>query len=145
MQAASGPTTYQLHILVARRVVIVTGKLGLCAFPAGDYIYTGSARKNLESRVARHLNRVKTLRWHIDYLLADTAVEIIGVTRSRGAECTVNQKTLGEIIIPRFGATDCRNGCGSHLKYLGATDHHRRSEPWRPISPLDGARRGVVK
>lgn len=125
MQAASSPTTYQLHILVARRVVVAAGKLGPCDFPAGEYIYTGSAKQNIESRIARHLTRVKTLRWHIDYLLAAPGVEIIGVVRRAGPECTVNQKTLGEIIVPRFGATDCRNGCGSHLKYLGATDHRR--------------------
>lgn len=145
MHSASGPTTYQLYILVARRVVVTVGKLGPCDFPAGEYIYTGSAKKTIESRIARHLTRVKTLRWHIDYLLAAPEVEIIGVARWAEAECTVNQRSLGATIVPRFGTTDCRNGCGSHLKFIGATDDRPQPAAWRSISPLDGARNGVVK
>lgn len=145
MHTASGPTTYQLHILVTKRVVITVGKLGPCDFPAGEYIYTGTAKKTIESRIARHLRRLKTLRWHIDYLLAAPEVEIIGVARRLGPECTINQRTLGEIIVPRFGATDCRNGCGSHLKFIGATYDRFQPAAWRSISPLDGARNGVVK
>lgn len=120
MQAPVGAATYQLHILVAKDVVVAVGKLGSCRFPAGEYIYTGSAKKNIAARIARHLSPAKTKRWHIDYLLAAPEVEIIGVAWSAEAECSVNRKTLGEIIISRFGATDCRGGCGSHLKFLGA-------------------------
>ncbi len=117
-----GPRTYQLHILVKKALAIAIGKRGSFEFPAGEYIYTGSANRNIESRIARHLSMAKKLRWHIDYLLSAPEVEIIGVRMSAKAECAVNQQTPGETIVPRFGATDCRNGCGSHLKFIKVFD-----------------------
>jgi diamine N-acetyltransferase len=38
---------------------------------------------------------------------------------SAEAECAVNRGTPGAILIRGFGASDCRAGCGSHLKFLG--------------------------
>lgn len=114
--------TYQLLIEVARPVrasIGRCGRFGKFVFPAGRYIYTGSARRNFEARVARHLRKEKTLRWHIDYLLAAPGVRIAGVRRYVEDECAINQTTPGEALIPGFGASDCRAGCGSHLKYLG--------------------------
>ena len=109
---------YQLVIEVARPVRITVGSLGRCAFPAGRYVYTGSAMRNPEARIARHLARAKTLRWHIDYLLNAPGVRIVDVLRFEEPECAVNRGTAGEIVVPRFGASDCRAGCGSHLKRL---------------------------
>ena len=110
--------TYQLLIEVTRPVRVRIGRLGEFDFPAGRYIYTGSARCNYEARVARHLRREKTLRWHIDYLLAAPDVRIIEVIRLSKDECPINRSTPGSIPVPGFGASDCRAGCGSHLKYL---------------------------
>ena len=110
---------YQLHILMEEKVSIPIGKLGIFEFPAGKYIYTGSGKTNLAARVSRHLSGEKKLRWHIDYLLSNPTVRIVGVTYSEKAECELNKETAGEIIVPRFGATDCRSRCGSHLKYAG--------------------------
>ncbi|HSF57479.1 MAG TPA: DUF123 domain-containing protein [Candidatus Binatia bacterium] len=45
------------------------GKLGDAVFPAGTYVYTGSAMKGLAARVKRHCSRKKKIHWHIDYLL----------------------------------------------------------------------------
>lgn len=112
----NAPITYQLVIEIPRRVRIAIGALGACAFPPGRYIYTGSARRNLEARIARHLARRKTLRWHIDHLLNAAGVRVVDVHRLAEPECVVNQRTAGEIVVPRFGASDCRAGCGSHLK-----------------------------
>lgn len=95
------------------------GRLGQCSFPPGCYIYTGSARRHLAARLARHRSRNKRLHWHIDYLLAAPRVLIQQTRTFEAAECTVNRETPGIILIPRFGASDCRAGCGSHLKYLG--------------------------
>ena len=111
---------YQLHIRVQKPVVIGVGKLGTFEFPTGDYVYTGSGKRNLDRRLSRHLLRSKRLRWHIDYLLSDPEVKVTGYVLSEELECEINQGTAGDIIVPRFGATDCRNGCGSHLKFLGA-------------------------
>jgi Uri superfamily endonuclease len=116
--AASGPRTYQLVIRVARPLRIAVGRFGAFAFPAGDYVYTGSAKRNFEARIARHLCQEKTLRWHIDYLLAAKGVEVVEVRRSSRDECELNRATAGEIVVPGFGASDCRHGCGSHLKRI---------------------------
>ena len=112
------PPTYQLLIEVAKPLRIAVGALGVHDFPAGRYVYTGSAKRNFEARIARHLSRSKTLRWHIDYLLAERGVRVVDVRRFDRTECCVNRNTLGEIPVPRFGASDCRAGCGSHLKRL---------------------------
>lgn len=109
--------SYQIHISITENINITVGKLGTFQFPAGTYIYTGSARKNMAARIRRHLSQSKTLKWHIDYLLTHPCVHIVDVKRFCEDECDVNQHTMGDILIPRFGSSDCKNGCGSHLKY----------------------------
>jgi Uri superfamily endonuclease len=104
--------------LVRARPVRV-GALGTFVFPAGRYVYTGSALRNLEARIARHLSRDKRLRWHIDYLLAAPGARVVRVRRAAEGECELNGATRGAVIVAGFGAGDCRSGCGSHLKYLG--------------------------
>lgn len=111
--------TYQLLIDLPRAARVTVGRLGTFRFPAGRYVYTGSARRNLEARIARHLRREKTLRWHIDYLLAAPGARVVEVKRSSRDECELNRRTAGEVLVPGFGVSDCRAGCGSHLKYLG--------------------------
>ena len=123
IEAPSGATvsfrTYQLLIEIAAPVRVAIGRFGVFDFPAGLYCYTGSARRNLEARIRRHLVREKRLRWHIDYLLAAADVKIVEVRRYSGAECAINQRTAGCIPVPGFGASDCRQACGSHLKRIG--------------------------
>jgi len=111
--------SYQLHIRVKTPVMIAIGKLGTFEFPAGEYVYTGSGKRNIEERVSRHLSRSKLLRWHIDYLLSSPEVQVISYALSEKPECDSNRKTAGDVIVPRFGSTDCRSGCGSHLKFIG--------------------------
>jgi Uri superfamily endonuclease len=117
-KAAFQLITYQLDILLAEPARLSIGKLGVFDFPAGRYVYTGSARCNIEARIARHLRHEKKLKWHIDYLLASPQVSIIKVMQYAIPECEMNQRTAGRILIPGFGASDCHAGCGSHLKYL---------------------------
>jgi Uri superfamily endonuclease len=108
--------TYQLLIEVARPLRVRIGCLGTFDFPAGIYSYTGSALRNFEARVRRHLSTTKRMHWHIDYLLAARGVRVREVRRFADAECCVNQRVEGEVTVPGFGASDCRAGCGSHLK-----------------------------
>lgn len=111
--------TYQLLIEVSRPLRIEVGRFGTCSFDQGRYVYTGSAKRNFEARIARHLSREKKLHWHIDYLLMSPGVEVVGVRRYREEECAINRAMPGAMTIPGFGASDCRERCGSHLKYLG--------------------------
>ena len=111
--------SYQLGIEIGKAVRVRIGRLGEFLFPAGRYVYSGSARRNMEARIARHLRSEKTLRWHIDWLLSTRGVEVTSVRRSAKDECVLNQAVRGAIVAPGFGASDCRAGCGSHLLYLG--------------------------
>ena len=110
--------TYQLLIEVAAPVRVSIGRLGTFDFPAGLYTYTGSARRNLEARVSRHLSTTKKMHWHIDYLLAAPGVQVVEVLCYADPECDVNQHTAGEIVVAGFGSSDCHAACGSHLKRL---------------------------
>ncbi|MDR1935582.1 MAG: GIY-YIG nuclease family protein [Candidatus Accumulibacter sp.] len=112
---------------VAAPVRVAVGRLGEFEFPAGLYCYTGSARRNFEARIRRHLSPAKKLHWHIDYLLAAPGVRVREVRRFAEEECQLNRRTAGESPVPGFGASDCRAGCGSHLKRL-SEDRFQRTE-----------------
>ncbi|MEY2633821.1 MAG: hypothetical protein RIR00_2475 [Pseudomonadota bacterium] len=111
--------SYQLLIEVARPLRLQVGRFGCFEFPAGLYCYTGSAKRNLLARVRRHLATEKRLRWHIDYLLTAPGVRVLRATCLADAECALNQAVVGTIPVPGFGASDCRQHCGSHLKRVG--------------------------
>lgn len=115
----SGPCAYQLLIRLAVPVTITVGGLGRHDFPAGWYVYTGSAKRNIDARVRRHLSRAKRLHWHIDYLLAAPEAQVAHTTLHHTEECRLNARTPGCVPVSGFGAGDCRAGCGGHLKYLG--------------------------
>ena len=46
--------SYQLHIHISDNIEIQIGKLGKFTFPMVNYIYTGSAKKNIDERIKRH-------------------------------------------------------------------------------------------
>ena len=110
--------SYSLFIRVEKPQTITVGRFGNFAFISGNYIYSGSARRNLLARVNRHLRQEKKLRWHIDYLLSAPTVDIVKVLVSTISECALVEAGGGSILVPGFGASDCRSGCGSHLRIL---------------------------
>ena len=86
----------------------------------------GFGSQSLGGRVSRHILKVKRLRWHIDWLLAEEKAKIVAFfTRKshRRLECVVNQaiknRCRGRVLFPGFGASDCRSACISHLLYFG--------------------------
>ena len=109
--------SYQLFIYLSQNTSLLIGKLGFFNFPKGTYIYTGSAKKNLDARVKRHFVKEKKLHWHIDYFLNNKKAEIIEVIKSKFDECNLNQSFNGKIIAKGFGSSDCKQFCVSHLKY----------------------------
>jgi len=111
--------TYQLVLLLKKTITLQIGALGKFTFPAGKYVYTGSAKKNFDQRIKRHFKKKKALRWHIDYLTSHRFVKIIEVKKFAEDECHINQQSPGKTIVPGFGSSDCRKKCGAHLKYLG--------------------------
>lgn len=97
---------------------ITIGRLGIFTFPAGYYLYLGSAHSGLWPRLQRHLRREKKLRWHIDYLRRQAQViEVWYLVSAEPVECLWAQAAatmLGAWIpVPGFGSSDCR--CRSHL------------------------------
>ncbi len=110
--------SYQLLIRLSKTSEINIGKLGRFRFPVGDYLYTGSAKINMDSRIERHRSKKKKKHWHIDYFLDSTNTEIVAVEKFILEECKLNQQLDGIIIAPGFGSSDCRKKCGAHLKLL---------------------------
>jgi len=106
------------------------GRLGIETFLPGYYVYTGSAlgkgATSLPNRLARHIKTMKKKHWHIDFLLTkkEATIEAIAIVPNKqNSECHINQliksKMKAKVLIPKFGASDCKNGCESHLLYVG--------------------------
>jgi Uri superfamily endonuclease len=115
-------------ILKTGGAALPVGALGEITFPAGWYIYVGSAlgTEGL-ARVQRHIRVHQRQadhrpRWHIDRLLTDSrfllTTAVCGETTDR-LECTLAH-LLGEQGVRGFGCSDCR--CITHLL-------HRDEEP----------------
>lgn len=105
-----------LHLKSERTIQV--GELGKFVFPAGHYLYAGSAMKNLSARLARHSRLRKKLHWHIDYLRA-AADEVIPAP-IRGSAPMENElvHALAQVYAPGppgFGASDTANT--THLFY----------------------------
>jgi Uri superfamily endonuclease len=121
---------YILKIEVPRKLALRIGALGELSIPDGQYVYVGSALKNLDQRIARHrrLGEQKTgkLHWHIDYLLTHPEIRLLAIHAfPDGNECGISlhisrQKGV-TAPIPRFGASDCKSGCPAHLYHLSKT------------------------
>lgn len=135
--------TYCLVLGLGIDSSIRIGSLGMREFPAGLYVYVGSALSGIEGRVSRHRSSKKKRRWHIDYLLDRAEVlSVIAIpTDGRSAECQVLQALAGceEASVPvnGFGSSDC--GCKSHLVHFGDAEPEWVAEVIsRRISMLDG-------
>lgn len=94
------------------------GRRGVFFFPAGYYLYVGSARGGLRQRIERHLREEKKLRWHIDYLLPHAQLrEVWWTTQEERLECLwsslLSRLPETHCPVPGFGSSDCR--CFSHL------------------------------
>lgn len=125
---------YTLIIFLSKEIRLNVGKLGIQRFPKGYYAYTGSAlgtgASSLKNRVSRHLKKKgKRNRWHIDFLLAHenaTIIAVVATQTKRKVECEMNryikEATEAKSSIAGFGASDCKEGCKSHLLYFGEED-----------------------
>jgi Uri superfamily endonuclease len=125
LKALSSPGCYTLVIGFAKRRTLRIGQRRNIEFFPGTYVYTGSAMSGLGRRLTRHLARRKKLRWHIDYLLGSPAARIKAILTfapAPGQECRRNQFVArlpgAQIIMRKFGASDCRAGCDAHLYFF---------------------------
>ena len=116
-----GPGTYMLVLCLPKRRRLAVGRLGDFEFPAGYYLYAGSAQGGLRGRVLRHLRADKKRHWHIDYLNSGesgaTVIEVWWLVGQKRLECewaaAARRLPGASAPAPGFGASDC--GCSSHL------------------------------
>lgn len=114
---------YVLVLALRRPATIRIGRLGAFCFPAGTYLYTGSALGpgGLAARLAHHRRLNPSPHWHIDYLHSQAQLcEIWSAASAERLECTWASLLLSlpgaRVVAPRFGASDCR--CPTHLIYF---------------------------
>jgi Uri superfamily endonuclease len=110
--------SYAVYFSITKVIEIYIRRFGSLMFQPGTYVYVGSAKKGIRSRVSRHLRKEKKVYWHIDYLLTRNEVSPLGFITSTATECQLNQSINGQIVVFGFGSTDCLANCGSHLKKL---------------------------
>jgi Uri superfamily endonuclease len=111
--------TYCLEFVLEKPATVRIGKLGTFVFQAGYYIYVGSARKNMQQRIARHLRIAKKQFWHIDYLRP--YADIKAVWRSTLSEQHIVALLARDFESPvaKFGASDTNKV--SHLFFSRKT------------------------
>jgi Uri superfamily endonuclease len=115
---------YLLYLNVRQPLTLNVGMLGLSRFPAGRYVYVGSASRGIEQRIERHRRLAEQKsgkkHWHIDALLTHPKVRFVGYQKLEGrAECVVSKAVASTegVTAPvlNFGSTDCMAGCSTHL------------------------------
>lgn len=92
------------------------GGLKTISFKKGYYLYTGSAKRGLAKRTARHSRVRKRKHWHIDYLREHAQfIKALPIRTTGDIECALAAGAAGlsDWQIDRFGASDC--DCSSHL------------------------------
>ena len=115
--------TYVLALWLAETQRLSVGRLGRFEFPAGWYLYVGSALGpgGLPARLARHqrhLSAGKRPHWHVDYVREQAAWggawARVSAQRAECAWATTLHWLLEATIVARgLGASDCR--CPAHL------------------------------
>jgi Uri superfamily endonuclease len=116
------PGSYLLLVRLRAGAAFAAGRLPLRRYPAGWYLYAGSALGGLKPRLNRYLDPARKRHWHIDYLLDHgRAVAAWVVTGRERLECRLAAALGGSLdLVPRFGSSDCR--CPGHLCYAPRRD-----------------------
>jgi Uri superfamily endonuclease len=118
---------YALILELSSDERIHVGKLGEISFRKGYYAYIGSAQRNIEPRIERHLRLKKKLHWHIDHLTSHAKVlEVYGIEGDKRMECNIAHRLKKHLeSVEGFGCSDCR--CSSHLFYADGLQDLKRS------------------
>lgn len=116
---------YMIVLRLKAPKTIAVGSLGPVPFAEGYYVYVGSAKKNLDQRMAHHRVLRKKMHWHMDYLRKET--DFVGAIPIRTCDDLEHDlaRALSEIAdwdVPEFGCSDCH--CRSHLFGFGENPMH---------------------
>lgn len=111
---------YSILLELDQPFEIQIGKLGAFLFQPGIYIYIGSAKGKMESRIKRHLKKEKKQHWHFDYLRPYGNIKAVFSFPISMGECQLredffNKNQTLQMPIAKFGSSDCK--CYSHLLY----------------------------
>ena len=115
---------YALILNVRKEFSSNVGSLKDMRFKEGNYLYVGSALHSLEKRLQIHIKKEKKVHWHIDHLTTSqhSSIEKIFYLETESKlECKLSQniaKLSNVVPIEKFGSTDCKSGCKSHLYYF---------------------------
>ena len=134
--SSSNMKTYLLKIHLDHPEAIRIGKLGKFLFAGGDYWYVGSAQRNLQQRLARHLRKEKKLHWHIDYLLQHAQITAIWCTNISEEKLVHSLSATMATPVNGFGASDKKTR--AHLFY-GAEDSCSEALRSLKLIPLHGS------
>lgn len=120
MEEITNTGSYCLIINVKNRMYLKIGRKVKKYFPAGFYVYVGSAMNNPDRRIARYISTDKKIHWHIDYLLEHSQlVCIFRIDSTVRLECGISNSIYlkSEATVTQgFGASDC--SCKTHLHYF---------------------------
>ena len=119
-------TLYAIKALMTRDYENITiGKLGTFSFQKGLYVYVGSAKRNLQSRIERHIKLEKSKHWHFDYLRPFLQIIEIETYSGDERECRLFQRLMtekgGHVPVRGFGSSDCH--CEGHLFFVPLKQH----------------------
>lgn len=112
--------SYLLVLRLEAPALVRAGALGAIVFPAGAYVYCGSALGpgGVRARARRHVRGAGARHWHIDYLLRCARVQAVWARPGpRRLECEWAASLAAHrdfsCPAPGFGSSDC--GCRAHL------------------------------
>jgi sugar fermentation stimulation protein A len=118
--AALNSGNYLVLLELPLDMEIEAGALGPIYFKKGWYIYSGSARRNLSTRLGRHMRKIKKRKhWHLDYITPYAGkIEGLPIASYRNLECDLasSLQEIGGEVIPGFGSSDC--ACKGHFFYF---------------------------
>jgi sugar fermentation stimulation protein A len=135
------PGTYLLLIRLDQAAQLDVGRLGHVAFPAGWYVYVGSALGGLGARLRRHARPAKRPHWHVDVVRAAGVLAAIAIRPGPDRiECEtaalVARLPGGTEPVPRFGSSDCR--CRSHLVHFTVEPDLQLDPEWLVVPHKEG-------
>ncbi len=112
------PSTKGTYVILLRIDKVFrdnVGSLGMVMLEPGLYVYIGSAcgYGGLKSRILRHINKEKKIRWHIDYITSKSFSKVVAIAytfiEKSLEECIsriLEYSPLFSIAWPKFGCSD---------------------------------------
>ncbi len=103
---------------------LLTKRFDVILLKKGFYYYVGSAQKNLQSRIKRHISKSKKIHWHIDNITTQKQTNISRIfiipEANKKEECITVKLMFSrfklQFPVRNFGNSDC-NSCIAHLLF----------------------------